>query len=560
MRWAIRIAVVLLVIGSVGGVAVVGASDSAGVGSEAVFQTGEEPLPLGLDDCAAEVPSDYADPDEDVLGWEDGVWYTETIEVNSSDGLSDDELEAVIARSKARMEALRCLEFEEEVAIEVIDRETFQAEYTGSNISEEARLFDNAWAMSLFLVGQDEDAVEVQEANRGETVGGFYSPAEEQIVLVSGEDGEVHVNEPTLAHELGHALQDQHFGLNDYAGNTTDVHMAALGLIEGDVSFVDTVYSQHCEAGVWADDCVTPPEDEPVPDPANVGLYYLTVQPYSDGPNFVAELYERGGWDAVNAVFDDYPSSVKEVMYPELYPDFTPQHPSQADRSTDDWTLLANANGEMYDHMGEHSLFTSLLATDIEDLSPGVIDAQTFLNEQSDGQLDPFNPFDYSHEYTDGWIGDRFLAFAAADTDLEDDPALSYQLQVAFENSEEAEEFHTAWTDLLEYRGATPAEDVDSDGTVYEITGTDGFDGAYWLNQDGAVVTFVHAPTVSELEAVNTAIEIEFQQATPTPTKTPTPTPSPTQTPSSDGIPGFGVAIAIIGLSGMLVIVLSRRQ
>lgn len=544
MRWAINIALLLLALGLVGGVMAVGSTDTAGPSPELIFQTNDGPPELGLADCAAEVPDDFSDPDEDVLGWYDGYWYAEPIDVDTDGGLTEEELDMVVARSKARWEALRCLPVKEDVEVEVIDRETFQEEHAGSEVSDETRLFENAVAKGLFLVGQDEDAVAVQEANRGQTVGGFYSVSEEKIVLVSGADGELHVNEPILGHEIGHAVQDQHFGLDGFAGTTTDGHQANLGLIEGDVSFVDWAYEEHCESGAWAGDCVMPPESPGFPDLANVGLYYLTIQPYSDGPNFIAEIYADGGWEAVNAIYDEYPSSAKEVMYPQLYPEFTPDHPEFADRSTDDWRLLEHSSGEAYDHLGEPALFMSLLHTDIEGFSSGIIDAQSFVNQLPGGEPDPTNPFNYSHEYTDGWVGDRFLAFAEAETDLDDDPALAYQLEVAFEDSAEAATFEAAWTQLLEFREATPLDDVETEASVFKINDTGQFDGVYWMDQDGDVVTVVYAPTLDELAEVNTELDVGAG----------TPTPSP------EGIPGFGVTVAIFALVSAFGYVVLRRR
>ncbi|HKL30417.1 MAG TPA: hypothetical protein VJ898_14260, partial [Natrialbaceae archaeon] len=55
------------------------------------------------------------DPDEDVIGWENGYWYDESIDVDQSDGLSDAELDRFVARTMARVERIRGLEFRENV-------------------------------------------------------------------------------------------------------------------------------------------------------------------------------------------------------------------------------------------------------------------------------------------------------------------------------------------------------------------------------------------------------------------------------------------------------------
>ncbi|MDX1748601.1 MAG: hypothetical protein R3324_21930, partial [Halobacteriales archaeon] len=48
-----------------------------------------QPIPVS----AAEAPP--PDPETDRLGWENGYWYNESITVDQSDGLSDEELDAI---------------------------------------------------------------------------------------------------------------------------------------------------------------------------------------------------------------------------------------------------------------------------------------------------------------------------------------------------------------------------------------------------------------------------------------------------------------------------------
>jgi hypothetical protein len=62
------------------------------------------------------------EPETDRLGWEDGYWHNETLDVDPTDGLNRSELDAVVARGKARVEAIRGLEFEKPVNVRIIDR------------------------------------------------------------------------------------------------------------------------------------------------------------------------------------------------------------------------------------------------------------------------------------------------------------------------------------------------------------------------------------------------------------------------------------------------------
>lgn len=84
------------------------------------------PVPVGqaATTTAADAPPD---PSEDVIGWENGHWYNESIAVNQSDGLNDTELDAFVARSMARVEHLRQLEFARNVTVEPITRDELRA-------------------------------------------------------------------------------------------------------------------------------------------------------------------------------------------------------------------------------------------------------------------------------------------------------------------------------------------------------------------------------------------------------------------------------------------------
>lgn len=534
--WSLVLLTVIMSVGLVAGAP----TEAVPGGSLDTHDDVSDPPMLGISACAETPPPDFAPPDENVLGWYGGYWYNQPIDVDTTDGLTQAELDKVVARSMARWEALRCLPFKEDVPVEVIDRETFREEHTSMNVSPETRAFENARAMALFMVGQDEDAVEVLAANRGESVGGFYSIDRQQIVLVSGESGEIHVNEPILGHELGHALQDQHFGLEGFAGSTTDEHNANLGIVEGDVVFTDTVYEAHCDDGVWAGDCIMPPSDRSPPDLASIGLFLITFQPYSDGPNFVSSIYDAGGWDAVNAVYDAYPTSSKAVMYPELYSEFTPAHPAFVDRSSDRWDILDQSHGERFDHLGEPTLFASLIAPGFDDpTGQSVIEPLQLFNFDHLGDLDPFNPYNYSHEYTAGWVGDRFVAYAESGVALEDDPALAYTLEVAFEDESSATAFADAWREHLTIHGAVEVND-ESDA-VFEIADTDRFDGAYHLDRTNSDVLVVFAPTVEELEEVYSADRVDDE-------------------PPAEAIPGFTVGIVAVGLLSAGALLLRRRR
>lgn len=548
-RRGIVIAFLIVVFVTTGGVLALADSVAGDIERNA---TATDPPQLGIETCAAEPPPDFSDPEEDVLGWYDGYWYNEPLGFDQSDGLTDDELDAIVARTKARVEALRCLPFTEPVDVSVIDRETFLDQRGTPDPSRDTRLFENARAQALFLVNDSTDAVQVEADNRGMAVLGYYSLASSEVVLISEADGTLFVNEATLAHELGHALQDQHFGFEVWNRNTTDLRLAELGLIEGDVMFFQRAFEGHCEAGAWEGMCLEPPEREPV-ELANVGLYLLSFQPYSDGPSFIEHHYERGGWDAIDAMYQRFPDSAKEIIYPERYGTFETQPPSLTDRSDTDWRRISPTRHPPYDQLGEPSLFVSLVYPGLESNDERyVIESDHVFNRGPDGELDPMNPYNYSHPATDGWVGDRFMAYTEPD-----DPgdSLAFTQQIAFADADHASQYLHAYQRLLEVHNAEHLQGytVPEQGAIYRIEDGDDFSGVYWVQQAGDTVTVVHAPTVGELTSVHADVEY-----TDVPDTTLTPTPKeamPTQSPTpADAQPGFAVLTTVLVILSSLLL------
>jgi hypothetical protein len=61
----------------------------------------------------------------------------------------------------------------------------------------------------------------------------------------------------------------------------------------------------------------------PVPDMSGIPSWMVRLLefPYLSGAEFVGQLYASGGWDAVNAAFDDLPTSTEQVLHPGAYAD-----------------------------------------------------------------------------------------------------------------------------------------------------------------------------------------------------------------------------------------------
>lgn len=440
-------------------------------------------------------PSSFEDPESDVLGWEDGRWYNESIDVNQRDGLNDSELDQVVSRSMARVEHIRGLEFEERVSVSVVSREEFSQRDRG-NTSAARRQFDNQKFEALMMVGERTDSIAVQRKNSGAVIGGYYSPEKGEIVVVSENTTSPKLNEVTLSQELYHALQDQHFDLSSFDQSTRERHNAVDGLVEGDGNYVDYLYEQACKRGEWGE-CLQDSGGDDVGGQqlANYGPYLLKYQPYSDGPRFVKQLHEERGWEAVNALYENPPASTEQTIHPDLYGEDRPAEVTVEDRSGADWTRLEPEGRPNYGELGEAGLFSMFMYPAYESGGKSqVIPVQSFFNyEEGSDQLRAIDPLNYSHPYSDGWNGDRFVAYTNADGEG------AYVWKLAWDSEAEAAEFVEGYRKLLEHRGATP---VDDRRNTWRIPEDRPFGDAFSVQQRGDTVVIVNAPTVEDLPDV----------------------------------------------------------
>jgi len=155
-----------------------------------------------------------------------------------------------------------------------------------------------------------------------EQVAGYYDPKSKQFYLADWLD--VDVQKPVLAHELTHALQDQHFNLRRFehwSKSDADAELAAHALVEGDASLVMELYIaenpmralsflKSMSAGMAATVQL---------DRAPRVVRETLLFPYFEGRFWTRELYKRGGWNAVSQAFTQLPKSTEQIMHAEKY-------------------------------------------------------------------------------------------------------------------------------------------------------------------------------------------------------------------------------------------------
>jgi hypothetical protein len=398
------------------------------------------------------------DPSKDELGWEDGYWYDDPVEVDASDGLSEQELNAVVARSMARIERLRGLEFNKSVPVEIISRSEYREDQPFEVNGTEARWNNQVWE-GLLLVGEDRNISAVFEQAYGSAVLGYYSPEDDRIVIVSDSE-EPTIDRGTLVHELGHALQDQQFGLEGAPG-TQDAQLARNGVVEGEANVIERRYQQRCQDN-WS--CIETTPSFGGGGDIDRGVLTVITYPYVVGPPFVEAIEDRGGWDAVDALYADYPTSTEQVSSPSLYPDDEPTSVTVEDRSSADWKRFEV--DPVADTVGQASI-------------------QAMLQQNGAGSGG------YQGPATEGWEGDSLVPYR-------NDGQYGYVWELQWETAEDAREFERAYIDALYENGADT-----TNGVVYTIPDSNPFGDAFHVTQTGTEVRIVNAPTTGALDDVH---------------------------------------------------------
>ncbi len=490
------------------------------------------------------------DPEEDVIGWENGVWYNESIDVDQSDGLSAAELDRFVARSMARVEVLREKEFKQDVPVEVITREEYRERQAARESNETFnRWNDQVWE-ALFIVGEDTGSEEALGNTLGASVAGFYSSRDDEIKIVTDSPDSPIINNATLLHELVHALQDQYFNLSDpkYGGETQDEQLAADGVVEGEANYIQKQYAERCASGEW--ECVdTPDSDGGGASPGvNLGVLLTLFQPYSDGPLYVDRIVSNGGWEAFDEEFQNPPTTSEQIIH---LTDEEPDPIEYEDTARNGWELFPNQGVNGSDTVGEASIF-AMFWYQAREYGADTLDPASLLETENE-----FDTYNYSATPSAGWGNDRVFPYRNT---TGEEALYGYVWVTEWDTQRDAELFEAAYLEILETHDARETTEG------YYVVPSGPFEDAFLVVRNDTRVTIVNGPTVDAVKDIRPTLEpTDASQTTPTATPVTTTsggvtdddseteasrTPGPTET-TGAGF-GFAVAIVAVGVAALL--------
>jgi hypothetical protein len=326
--------------------------------------------------------------------------------------LSTDKIANLVRSISARVEEIRGLRFQQTVQIRVASDAEANAHFKRrlhkfwpeERMRHDARVF-----AQLGLIPEGLDFPQLLFNVLEEQAGGYYDPESRSLVIL--DDMPSAIAPILLAHELTHALDDQHFHLDTLlrsAENDDDRATAVGAVVEGSATLMMSVFLmqeiaakridpqalvsfQKSEAGKARRLKASPPL-----------LQRTLLAPYILGQSFLLRGNMRGvvaGFpvDAVNQAFKKPPESTEQLLHPERYWD---RYDAPGDISTPD---ISSMLGRGWRLVSSGRLGELILA-----IMTGI------------GGVDPGNPLtvlagNWTHEPSIGWCVDRYQHYVRGD-------------------------------------------------------------------------------------------------------------------------------------------------
>lgn len=268
-------------------------------------------------------PEDGGAPGGGLEGLLDGLLGEE------DDQAAPQDPQEVVAEIADEVAAIRGLEFLTPVdavfldddAIEARVGELFDEDYAPEDADIDARLLTALGVLDpgIDLGGLLRDMLASQ-------VAGFYVPDTGELVVRSPGGADIAVTDRiSLAHELDHALTDQHLDLpiDEDGPGGEDGAQAALAVIEGDATLLMNQWSL---ANLSFADQLGMLGNLGELQAAQQGLdavpHYLGRQllfPYTEGLSFACSAWKDTGWEAVDGLYQQPPTTTAQVLFPDRY-------------------------------------------------------------------------------------------------------------------------------------------------------------------------------------------------------------------------------------------------
>lgn len=163
-----------------------------------------------------------------------------------------------------------------------------------------------------------------------EQAAAFYDYDDKKLFML--EDSSVEAEVTTLAHELSHALADQHFDLEKFMDDTSendDENLARTAVVEGQASWLMIAYNLKVSGQPveptpqmlksFVDSSEDSSGEYPVLKQSPLYVRESLLFPYSEGTSFFDAVYKKEGRKAFEGVFEDPPVDSSQILHPDRY-------------------------------------------------------------------------------------------------------------------------------------------------------------------------------------------------------------------------------------------------
>jgi hypothetical protein len=240
------------------------------------------------------------------------------------------EAEALVKEISAEVEKIRGLKFKTPVDMVVIDAEAAREEYRARLnpwVEVSAKHTQEAY-IQLGLIPRSADLLAgyLDLVERG--VLGYYEPGSRKFYLLSHVDADL--VRPVMAHELTHALEDQHYdlaALGAKAEGDDDRATALTAVIEGSATVVMMAYATRTRGLKKAREVVEETEAERARRLRRAPSFTQRslMAPYILGITFLLRgkpwewFYDGVKLDDIDQAYKEPPRSTRQILHPEQY-------------------------------------------------------------------------------------------------------------------------------------------------------------------------------------------------------------------------------------------------
>ena len=341
-----------------------------------------------------------------------------------------------MAEVERQVEQVRGLRYDDPVAIEPLTASQMATQVSRAFDSTVPKQLDArrslAWAAIGVIPPGNEIRADLRAFQTSQVVG-FYVPETGRLVYLGGEQLSP-LSHVILAHELTHAIDDQHFDLDRLDKLVTtcadEEEEAAVGLVEGSAQFFSFAVARRFLTPEQLAEVGREAAASPTPD---VPPFISAIEgwPYEAGLAFVSAIDASGGTAAVNAALRNLPVSTEQIMHPDRYPNDVPiplDVPDLAAALGKGWTTI-----------------------DVSDVGEEFLDLM--LKLRLDGPR--------ADEAAAGWGGGIYRAWAHGEH-------VVVEISTAWDTTEDAQQFASAIGDWIG-EGSGPARVLPVDGSRVRV-------------------------------------------------------------------------------------------